>query len=62
MSEAGLASTATQRAPARAVDLDDVGADQLVGPERVGIVERFGVQRLVGEPLRRRAVGDLLRT
>ena len=32
-------------------DLDDRGADQMMHPQRVRVVDRFGVQARVGEPL-----------
>ena len=59
-SAAGLSMTATQRPRPGAVELDDLGADQVVHPECVRVVDRFGVQAGVGEPLGRRAIGDPL--
>ena len=59
MSDAGLAMTATHATAVGAVDLDDVRPDELVHPERVGVVDRGCVQRHVGEPLGRGAIGDL---
>ena len=49
MSAAGLASTATHAPRSVPSTSTTRRADQLVHPQRVGVVERLGVERLVGE-------------
>ena len=58
-SAAGLATTATHVPRRPPGHLDDLGADQLVDPQGVGIVERFGVDRRVGVLLSGRPVVEL---
>ena len=57
-SAAGLSIDRDAAATLGAVELDDCGADEVVDPEGVRVVDRFGVQAGVGVPLGGGAIGE----